>query len=263
VKNYYQILGINPNATADEIKQAYRRLASRHHPDKGGDTAQFQEIQKAYEVLSDPAQRSNYDNPKPKFGGFSGNPGNFDFDAIFDMFGADLKGSRQQSPRVSLWIGLSDVMTGGPRTISLQVSNKIINIEINIPPGIGDGDSIRYPGLVNGGDLIVIYRVKPDAIWHRDGNNLIREHVVDVWDLILGGELTIQNCLGKEFVVRIPEDTQPGSVLRARGQGLPPRQLTGDRPTINAGDLLIRLQAKISTPVSDGIKDAIRKSRGQ
>ena len=67
MKNYYQILGVSPQATPEEIKHAYRRLASQHHPDKGGDTARFQEIQEAYAVLSDAAKRQQYDNPMSQF----------------------------------------------------------------------------------------------------------------------------------------------------------------------------------------------------
>ena len=262
MKDYYTILGVPNTAGPDEIKKAYRSLAMKHHPDRGGNVEEFQNIQAAYDTLSDPAKRQQYDNPRPQFN-FGGAGPNFNFDAIFDMFGADLRGSRQQSPRVSIWIGLADVITGGPRTISLQVGNTTTNVEINIPTGIGDGDSIRYPGLINGNDLIVVYRIKPDAVWHRDGTNLIKEHTVDIWDLILGCELNVQDCTGKEFIVRVPEDTQPGAVLRARGRGLPARQLPGDRSNRNPGDLLIKLHDKISTPVPDSIKEAIRLSRNQ
>ena len=66
--DYYETLGVNHTTQPDEIKKAYRKLASQHHPDKGGDTKKFQDIQKAYEVLSDPQKKHEYDNPNP-FGG--------------------------------------------------------------------------------------------------------------------------------------------------------------------------------------------------
>ena len=66
MQNYYDILGVSENASPDEIKKAYRKLASKHHPDKGGDTLQFQNIEEAYRILSDPAQRQQYDNPQPQ-----------------------------------------------------------------------------------------------------------------------------------------------------------------------------------------------------
>jgi len=263
VKDYYNILGIAPAASADEIKRAYRKLASQHHPDKGGDTARFQEIQEAYATLSDDTKRSQYDNPKPQFTGFGSNGANFDFDTIFNMFGADLRGQRQQHPRVSLWIELIDAITGGPRTVSLQTGNSVNNVEINIPIGIGDGDSIRYPGLAAGNDLIVTYRIKPDAVWRRDNTNLLTERTIDVWDLILGCDLNIQDPAMRDFIVHVPPETQPGAVLRARGRGLPSRKLPGDRANAPAGDLLIKLHAKLTTPVPEEIKQAIRQLRDQ
>ena len=89
--DHYAKLGVARNATQDEIKRAFRRLASQHHPDKGGDTKKFQEIQAAYDVLGDTAKRSQYDSPQPQFSGLGGGPNfnaNFDFNTIFDMFGA-------------------------------------------------------------------------------------------------------------------------------------------------------------------------------
>lgn len=65
MKNYYQTLGVNKDATQDELKRAYRKLASQHHPDKGGNHSKFQEVEEAYRTLSDPQKRSMYDNPQP------------------------------------------------------------------------------------------------------------------------------------------------------------------------------------------------------
>ena len=264
VKDYYSILGVDKTATPDEIKRAYRKLASQHHPDKGGDTAHFQDIQAAYAVLSDPVKRQQYNNPRPQFGGFPG-AAPFDFDAIFDMFGADLRGQRQQRvPRISLWISLADVMTGGPRVVSLQMNNTVSNVEVNIPAGIHDGDSVRYPGLApGGGDLVVVYRVKPDPKWIQNGKDITVEVIVDIWDLIVGCDLTVADLLGNQLAVTVPPETQPNALLRARGRGLPSRQLPGDWNKESPGDLLIRLSARILGPVPESIKDAIRKSRGQ
>ena len=255
MKNYYQILGIAPDAGADDIKRAYRKLASQHHPDKGGDTARFQEIQEAYSVLSDPSKRDAYDRPQPSFMNNNG----FDFDAIFNMFGANLHQQRKASPRIELWINLEDVYLGGPRMVALQLGNSVSNLEIQIPRGIHDQEGVRYHGIAPGGlDLVVIYRVKSNATWRRDGNNIITEYTVDIWDLILGANVKIKDLAGNELVVTIPPETQPGAVLRARGKGLPDR-----RQITVSGDLLIRLQAVIPSPVPEDILSAIRKIKGQ
>jgi curved DNA-binding protein len=260
VKDYYKTLGIDKTATADQIKQCYRRLASQHHPDKGGDTARFQEIQEAYATLSDDSKRNMYD----RGGNFTGHTGSagFDFDAIFNMFGADLRSQRRSPPRMEMWISLEDVATGGAQTVSLQTAGTVTNIEITVPVGIHDTDTVRYPGLGPGGqDLIVIYRIKPHAQWQTDGVNIITEVTVDIWDLILGSELTVQDLLNSNLVLTIPPETQPGSLLRAKGRGLPARQLPGDRIQTQKGDLLVRLRGKIYGPVDETIITAIRQAR--
>ena len=95
--DHYSTLGVGKNANADDIKKAYRKLAGKHHPDKGGDTATFQKIEEAYRILSDPQQRQQYDNPSP-FGqpGFGSHNASFDMDAIFSMFGARFHHPQQQ-----------------------------------------------------------------------------------------------------------------------------------------------------------------------
>ena len=261
MKDYYKTLGIDRAATPDQIKLAYRRLASQHHPDKGGDTAQFQEIQEAYATLSDDAKRNMYDRGGNANTQFHSSPG-FDFDAIFNIFGADLRGQRRSAPRMELWISLEDVATGGSRTVSMQVNGTTTNAEINIPPGIQNNDTVRYPGLAPGGqDLIIVYRIKPHANWQTDGINIITEHTVDIWDLVIGTNITIRDLLKKELILTVPPETQPGSLLRARGLGLPARQLPGDRIQTHKGDLLVRIKGRIFGPVDKTIIDAIHKSR--
>jgi len=212
--------------------------------------------------LSDDQKRSIYVlGGNESFSRSGSNPG-FDFDAIFNIFGADLRSQRRSIPRMELWISLEDVAIGGTRTISMQINNTVANVEINIPPGIQNNDSVRYPGLVPGGqDLIIVYRIKPHAMWQTDGVNIITEHTIDIWDLILGTEITVRDLLGNELILTIPAETQPEALLRARGRGLPARQLSGDRISSHKGDLLVRLRGKIFGPIDSIIIDAVRKSR--
>jgi DnaJ-class molecular chaperone len=253
VKDYYKTLGVDRTADSAQIKQAYRSLAMRHHPDRGGDVAQFQEIQEAYAVLSDEVKRAQYDNPRPAFGGAE-----FDFDTIFNMFGADLRQARRPTPRVSLWISMADALTGGNRTVAIQMGAGVSNIEIAIPPGIEDNDTLRYPKLAPGGqDLIINYRIRPESGWQREGIHLLTERVVDIWDLILGTQLIIHDLLNNELILTVPAQTQPGTVLRARGRGFPERTQPGQSAR-STGDLLIRLQARIIKPVDEELLSAIR-----
>ena len=261
MQNPYQTLGVAPNATADEIKRAYRKLASKHHPDRGGDTKTFQEIQVAYDILSDAQRRAAHDNPG--FGGGFRADAPFDFQTIFDIFGTRFQqpGSgpqqqRRQQARMSLWITLRDAATGGMRAISVGTQQGTHAMEIEIPRGINDGDSVQYPGSgpVANMDLIITYSIHPDAQFSRTGLNLQAEHVVDIWDLITGGSARVRDILGNELEISIPARTQPGTTVRLRGRGLTDRKGT-------QGDLLVRLQARIPEAIDPELLELIQKTR--
>lgn len=261
MKDHYQTLGVPRTASEDDIKRAYRRLASQHHPDKGGDKERFQEIQQAYAVLSDPAQRQQYDNPgvRVNFGG-QGMPG-FNFDDIFQMFGARMGPDVEQMRRVmrvQLWITIEDVAVGGPRTISLAQNGHQGMVEINVPAGIEDGESVRYPGLApNNGDLVVQYRVRPDNQWQRQGSTVFTDVTVDFWDLILGAAVNVNTLTRSVISVTVPPRTQPGTVLRVRGHGLP------NKYNNQKGDLMVRVQARLPSDLPEHIVQSIRKIKEQ
>jgi curved DNA-binding protein len=257
--DHYTTLGVQRTASQDEIKQAYRRLAAKHHPDRGGDTAAFQKIQQAYDTLGNDQQRAAYDQPQSPFQGFQGG-GHFNFDEIFNMFGARFHaGGHQQQHRqvrMSLWITLRDVAVGGSRPVAVSTQQGSTTIEIQIPSGIEDGDSVQYPNLApGGGDLIVTFRIQPDDRWQRTGNTVLREEPISIWTLISGGSLTITTLADERITVAIPSNTQPGTMLRVRGKGLPNRQ---GQP----GDLIIKAQAQIPANISPQLMSAIRQETG-
>ena len=168
--NYYQTLGVDRDATPDQIKRAYRKLASQHHPDKGGDKNKFQEIEEAYRTLGDPQKRAEYNNPRSHAHNFSSHPGGggFDFQTIFDVFGARFQQPQQRTQRaqMTLWITLQDVALAAQKTISVGTPQGTQVIEIDIPANINDGDSVQYSGLGPGGiDLIITYRIHPNPKW--------------------------------------------------------------------------------------------------
>jgi curved DNA-binding protein len=242
--NHYQTLGVDRNANPDEIKQAYRRLVSQHHPDKGGDKNKFQEIEQAYRTLSDPHQRAMHDNPQRPFGGH-GNQ-NFNFESIFDIFGAKFQHTQRQQPQramMTLWITLSDAVAGGRKTVNVGTHLGTQTVEIEIPVGIEDAASVQYPGIGPGGmALIVTYRIHQDPKWTRQGSTLQTKHTISIWDLILGCETEIRDIAGNNLSLTIPAQTQPGTILRLRGRGVGP-----------AGDLLVQIQALIPDNIPDDL----------
>jgi DnaJ-class molecular chaperone len=258
--DYYATLGVPKTATADEIKKAFRKLASQHHPDKGGDTQKFQAIQAAYATLGDEQKRAEYDNPRPQFSGFSGfqgTPGGVNINDIFgQMFGQQFAQQHQHPRRghvrMTLWISLLDVATGGKRTVSLGTQQGVSAVEIDIPLGINDGDNVQYEGIGPGGaDLVVQFRISPDRTWQRNGLNLTQEIRIDIWNLILGGELTIDTLTGKTLGTTVPARTQPGTILRLKGQGL--RDRAGQ-----IGDIFVKVQAVLPDQIAPEIIAAIQ-----
>lgn len=262
MKNYYQTLGVTRDASADDIKRAYRRLASQHHPDKGGDKAKFQEIQEAYNVLSDTNKRAQYDNPH--MGGVHFGPGfdtgPFNFETIFDIFGTRFQHPHQRprpQARMSLWITLQDSARGGNKTISVGTQHGTAAIEVEIPQGIDDGETVQYPGLAPGGaDLLITFRIHPTPQWERRGSDLITESSVTVWDLILGGDIQVSDVFGNRLMLTIPPRTQPGTMFRLRGRGMPRRQTS-------SGDLIVRVTGTIPEHIDSDLLKQIEQIRQQ
>jgi DnaJ-class molecular chaperone len=260
MKNPYQTLGVDRTSSPEEIKQAYRRLAGKHHPDRGGDKQKFQDIQAAYSVLSDPQRRAEYDNPQTNQfnfnAGFGGQP--FNFDTIFDIFGARFHGTHngthphaRQQARMSLWITLADVAQGGRRTISVGTARGTHAVEIEIPLGINDGDTIQYGGIGPGGiDLIIQFRIHVNPGWERQDLNLITELKTTVWDFILGADLSVRDIVGNQLSLSMPAGTQPNTMMRLRGRGLTRNGLSGD--------LLVRVQAVIPKDIDSALLEMIR-----
>ena len=178
--NYYNTLGLKQNASDDEIKTAYRKMAMKHHPDRGGDEKKFKEIEEAYRTLSDPEKRRMIDmgvDPNSTVGqqgGFNQGPfefhfGSENFQDIFNNFGFGFNRQQRRNKSLSVMvaINLEDVLTG--KDINAEIGTptgkkKLVNI--NIPPGVEDGQQIKYKGMgdhsmpdLPPGDLIVNIRV--------------------------------------------------------------------------------------------------------
>jgi len=265
--DHYQTLGVAKNATPDDIKKAYRRLAAIHHPDKGGDTAEFQKVQAAYETLSDPQKKQQYDNPSPFGpqghpggfpGGFSFSMNGFDMNDIFgQMFGGRPHNGRPQQPsyRTTVWVTLEQVYSGDEQVLQLQVGGTAHTVKITIPQGITNGQSMRFDNLIKDSILVVEFRIQPHPRFQRHGNDLVSEQEVSVLDLIAGGAFKFTTISGKELDVTIKQGTQPGSQLRIQSEGM--------ISSFGKGDQYILLKGVIPAIIDTSIIDAINNIKSK
>jgi len=261
--DHYQTLGVAKNATPEDIKKAYRRLAAIHHPDKGGDTAEFQKVQAAYETLSDPNKKQEYDNPNPfGHGGFhQGFPGGFSFNVngfdINDMFGG-MFGQRpphgrpqQPSYRTMVWVTLEQAYTGEEQTLQLQVGTTLHTAKITTPKGVENGQTMRYDNLIKDAILIVEFRIKPHPRFERHGNDLVSQESISVLDLITGTSIKFNTISGKTLDVTVKPGTNPDSQLRIQGEGM--------ASSFGMGDQYILIKAVMPDTIDASIVDAIQK----
>ncbi len=279
-KDYYSILGIRRNASEKEIKQAFRKLARKHHPDvnPGNKTAEakFKEISAAYEVLSDKENRQKYDQfgdqwqhadqfkkgqgqGVPFWG--SGDSVQFEFGdgglgSIFgDLFGGSggATRSRKARPRrgrdteYPMEVTLEEAFRGATRTISFDGSGRV---EVKIPSGVKTGSRVRMAGkggsgVAGGasGDLYLVITVRPHAKFERKGDNLHVEVPVALTQVVLGGEVAVETLKGKVMLI-IPPETQNGNTFRLAGQGMPHLGKSA------SGDLLVKVKAVLPTKLS-------------
>ena len=254
MQDYYQILGLTRSASSDDIKRSYRKLASQHHPDKGGDKGRFQEIEEAYRILSDPEKRREYDNPNIHINHFDHSP-NFDFDSIYSMFGAKVDPRERMRPvqRLTLWLRLEDIVRKGTRQAVIATRSGTSTIDIDVPTGVEDGEMIRYQGLApNGQDLVVQFRIQPHAFWQRQRNDIWGEYRLDFWQMILGCEASIKGLMDETLSFVVPAKTKPGTVLRLKNKGLADRRG-------NTGDIMLKLQPMLPDYIPDELVDYLKK----
>lgn len=269
--DYYKILGIDKNATAEDIKKAYRKLARKMHPDLNPDDKEahkkFQAINEANEVLSDPEKRKKYDQygkdwqHAEQFEQASAPRDDDQFSYFFEsLFGGPSQGGRRafrgQDYSATLTLSLAEAMHTHPQT--LTISGK--NIRITIPAGVENGQVIKLKGYgakgANGGpdgDLYISFQILPDQQFRRQGNDLYTNATIDLYTAILGGE-TILDTLNGKLKLKVNPGTQNGTKIRLKGKGFPVYKKEGE-----AGDLYVTYSVKLPTNLTEEQKALFTK----
>jgi curved DNA-binding protein len=268
--DYYNILGVSRSASEKEIKSAFRKLAAKHHPDKGGDHKKFVEIKEAYETLTDPQKRAAYDNPQPQFNFNTGGPGFNPFDEIFaQQFGHGPFGRRPQRRnhdiRVNVTLTLEEVFSGKEIRISYTgESGHNIYHDINLPIGIPNGQTIRYKGLgdnsipgIPPGDLYTKISIISPPNWRIEGYDLHTIVNVDFFDLILGSEVNIVVPNGKTLALTIPAGTQPTTTFSIHGHGIP------DIKRGKKGTIFVKLKTSVPKIKDEEIIEQLKQIKRQ
>jgi curved DNA-binding protein len=283
--DYYKILGIGKTATSKDIKSAYRKQARKSHPDLNPDDKDakknFQLINEANEVLSDPEKRKKYDQygtdwkhaeefekanqNQERPSGNSSQKNTFshnerDFSDFFEsMFGGlgDATRSRQTKYRgedytAELQLSLNEAYETHKRTLIVN-SGKI---RITIPAGIENGQTIKIPGHgskgINGGpdgDLYIKFSIVNDPDFKRLGDDLYSKVDLDLYTAVLGGEITIKTLNGK-VKLRVKPETQNGSKIKLKSKGFPVYKKKG-----KFGDLYVTFTVKIPTNLTEKQKE--------
>jgi curved DNA-binding protein len=255
-KDYYKTLGVARDASADDIKRAYRKLARKYHPDVSKEPNaenRFKDVAEAYEVLKDADKRAAYDQlgsnwqagqgftPPPGWGsGFefrsgAGGGGFSDFfDSLFGRGFGDERGPRRPAGRddqhAQIRITLEDAFHGSTRTVNLsQADGRTRTLEVRIPKGVRAGQRIRLAGQGgHGADLYLEIDFAPHRLYRLEGADLYLDLPVTPWEAALGATVKVPT-LGGPVELTIPAGSQSGDRLRLRGRGLPAKPTPGDQ----------------------------------
>ena len=291
MKDYYKILGVEKTATEDEIKSAYRKLAMKWHPDRNPDNLEeaknkFAEINEAYETLSNPEKRQQYDNPSP-FADFGGNP----FMDPFGMGGFGPFGRRRVDPNaprpgesilLELNVSFMEAISGCTKKVRLYVEDncgcingcekcnhtgrikKVVTLEVKVPRGCPDGQRLRVAGQGNrgynggpNGDIFFQVSIGEHDTFVRDGFDIGTKVKVPFETFILGGKIDIPTLDGS-MEYEVQPYTKPGKVLVFKGKGSPIMNSIN-----NYGELKVLLDVEIPSGLTQKERELLEAYKAE
>lgn len=271
----YKILGVAKDATPEQIRAAYRKLAKKHHPDlnPGNKAAEeaFKNASAANELLSDPEKRARYDRgeidasgaerapqgfrPGPGGpGGFGG--GNFEdiFASMFEQRGRPAGPARGADARYALTADFLEAVNGATKRLTLPDGQ---TLDVKIPHGSTDGDVLRLrgrgtPGRGGGpaGDALIEITVAPHKFFRREGQNIRMELPITLAEAVLGGKITVPTPAGP-VALSIKPHSDSGTEMRLRGRGVPAHSHH------HAGDLLVKLRVVVG-PADEKLEEFLK-----
>ena len=290
-KTFYDILGVDKKASADDIKKAFRKLAVKYHPDAGGDEQKFKEVSEAYETLSDEQKRREYDQmlafggiPGADFGGsgrgYNYSSGNVDFSSIFGGvkdgtfdFSSFFGGAAANRPRkgqdltLQIEISFDDAFKGTTRKVSYRVpsTGEQQSLTVKVPAGAVDGGKLRYRGRgeygTGGGergDLVVTTKVAPHPLFRREGADVHMDLPVSCFEAALGTNIDVPTPEGTTVRLKLPAGTQAGKTFRFRDLGAPNVKRKGTK-----GALLVTIKVEVPTHLNAKEKDLLKQLMAQ
>lgn len=268
MKNFYEVLGISKNATDDEIKKSYRKLALKYHPDRNkakDATEKFKELSHAYEILSDTQKRQAYDqtgNESFQEGGGEGPPDSYSYQTgkdtqgfsgftdpndIFEQFfgGGSPFSNRHSGPTrltYTLILDFDEAVHGVEKTVLIDGKQK----KIKIPAGVDTGTKIRY------GDYDIVMDVTPNPLFRRENADVFTEEYITFKQAALGDVITIKT-ISNSIKLKVPAGTQPETIIRLGGRGIPRLKGSG------RGDMYVKIIVTIPRKITKEQEDILKK----